>query len=133
MNEIELRRFVMHLRQMPRAGSFAGAIGKEALDDPVFERMKGDDDETAARLQRSLCRKQSLGEFAEFIIDEDTQRLKTRRGGMNLVLGLARRDDFDETARSRVAVSNGFSMRRFSMARAMRPACFSSPRKPKIR
>ncbi len=81
---------------MPRTGSLAGTIGKEALHDAVLERMERDDDETSAGLQRCFRRKQRLGEFAEFIIDEDAQRLEDARRGMDLVLGLARRDDLDE-------------------------------------
>ena len=48
------------LGQMARAGGLAGAVREEALDDAVFQRMEGDDDEPAARLQRPLGGKQRL-------------------------------------------------------------------------
>ena len=76
-------------RQMPRLRLLAGAVGDEALDDAVLERMEGDDGEPAARLQRPLGGKQRTGELAELIIDEDAQRLEDAGGRVDLVLRIA--------------------------------------------
>ena len=42
--------------------------------------------------------KQRLRQFAELVVDEDAQRLEHARGGMDLVLGLARRHDLDQAS-----------------------------------
>src|SRR5262245_12630442 len=52
-------------RQMTRARSLAGTIGEERLDDPVLERMEGNNDETPAGLQHMLGGKQRLRQFAK--------------------------------------------------------------------
>ena len=76
-------------RQMPRLRLLAGAVGDEALDDAVLERMEGDDGEPAAWLQHALGGEQCAGELAELVIDEDAQRLEDAGGRMDLVLRVA--------------------------------------------
>ncbi len=118
---------------MARAAGLARTVGDEALDDAVLQRMEGDDGEPAARLQRALGRKQRAREFAEFVVDEDAQRLEDARRRMDPVLRIAADSVLDrlgEIARAcRTAVSRGASR----SCGAMRPACRSSPRKPKMR
>ena len=77
-----------NLRQVARACHRAGAVGDEALDDAVFQRMERDDDQPAAGLQDALGRKQRARQFAEFVIDEDAQRLEHAGSGMDLDLGI---------------------------------------------
>ena len=86
---LEGRRNGLGFRQMPRLRLLAGAVGDEALDDAVLERMEGDDGEPAAGLQRPLGGKQRAGELAELVIDEDAQRLEDAGGRVDLVLRIA--------------------------------------------
>ena len=82
----------------------AGAVGKEALDDAVLERMERHDGQTPARLEHTLGGKQRPRQFAEFVIDEDAQRLKDPGRRMDLVLRVAadqRLDRFGQVARAR--------------------------------
>ena len=74
---------------MPGNARFlAGPARQKAFDDAVFEGMKGYDDQSSTRLEYMLGRRQSAHEFAEFIVDVDTQRLERPRRGMPAV-GLA--------------------------------------------
>ena len=74
------------IRQVARARrQLAAARGEEALDDPVFQRMEGDDDEAAAGPQQPLGRMQRLDQFVEFAVHMDAQRLEGAGGGMDLV------------------------------------------------
>ena len=74
---------------MPRLRLLAGAVGDEALDDAVLQRMEGDDGQPAAGLQRALGGKQRPGKLAELVVDEDAQRLEDAGGGVDLVLRVA--------------------------------------------
>ncbi len=64
----------------------SAARGKEALDDAVFERMEGDDDQPAAGLQQPFGSMQRLDQFIELGVHMDAQRLEGAGGGMNAVL-----------------------------------------------
>ena len=79
----------LRLRQVARAGRIAGAVGDEALDDAVLERMEGDHGQPAAGLQHALGRKQRPRQLAELVVDEDAQRLEDARRRMDLVARLA--------------------------------------------
>ena len=49
---------------------------QKCLYDTVFERMKGDDGEPPAGLEHRLGAAQARRQFAQFVVDEDAQRLK---------------------------------------------------------
>ena len=67
-------------------GSRAGAVDEEALDDAVFERMEGDDNQPPAGNQQALRCMQGGDQFLEFAVHMDAQRLEGARGGMDAVL-----------------------------------------------
>ena len=130
---LEGRRDRLGFRQMPRLRLLAGAVGDEALDDAVLERMEGDDGQPAAGLQRPLGGKQRAGELAELVIDEDAQRLEDAGRRVDLVLRIAADMRLDRRRQGRACARTGASRAAARSSRAMRPACRSSPRKPKMR
>src|SRR5690606_34463440 len=92
--ECRLRR--CRLRQMPRLRLRAGTRLEEALDDPVFERMEGNDCKHAARLQKPLCGEKRPCELAQFVIDENAKPLEDAGGRMDLVCRLVTYGAFDQ-------------------------------------
>ena len=64
----EGRRRAPDVGRMARAAArFADAIGEEALDDAVFQRMERDDDQPAARLEHALGGGERLGQLVELV------------------------------------------------------------------
>ena len=51
----------------------------EPLHNPVFQRMKTDNRETPAGCENFKCRIESCGNFFEFVIDGDPDRLERSR------------------------------------------------------
>jgi len=68
-------------------GGSAAPLAEEALDDPVFEAVEGDDGEPAARLQRALCGFESLFELVELGVQVNPDRLESARGWIALLTG----------------------------------------------
>ncbi len=58
-------------------------FGEERLDDAIFQRVKRNNDQPSAGLQDPFRRRQGSGEFGQFLIDEDSQRLERARRRMN--------------------------------------------------
>ena len=83
--DIEAGRGLRHFGQMPRARGNLAALGQEILDDAVFQRMEGDDDEPAAWLQHALGGRERFMQLVEFFVDEDAQRLERTGCGVNFV------------------------------------------------
>ena len=72
--------------QMARAGAGAAALGKERLDDAVFQRMERHHDQPA----RQACSMRSaaasaVDQLVQLVVDEDAQRLERPGRRMNLV------------------------------------------------
>ena len=76
---------VLDMRQMARAAARFAARHEKRFDDAVLERMKRHDDKAAAGFENALAGGQRAGQFAEFVIDENAQRLKGARRRVNLV------------------------------------------------
>ena len=68
--------------QVGRADAAAGALGEEALDAPVLERVEGDAGEHAALAQQPPGERQRAVELSELVVDGDPQRLEGALGGM---------------------------------------------------
>src|SRR5690606_29104743 len=83
---LDRRRPELDGRHVRRPGGLTRAVGDELLHDPVFERMKGDDHQPAARLERALGCEKSATELAQLVVDEDAQALKRARRWVDLVL-----------------------------------------------
>ena len=119
------RRF----RQVARAArSRLRALGEEALDDAVLERMEGDHDQPAALGKHPLRRGERVGEFVELAIDEDAERLEGPRRRMDLVGGAMARRRAPRSRRARRCRSAASRARALAMAAATARARFSSPR-----
>jgi hypothetical protein len=108
------------------AAAFGGALGEEALHDPVLDGMERDHGELAARLQRAFGRAQGGDELAQLVIHRDAERLEGAGRGVALPRLLARQAGFDEPASCRVESMRPLA-RSATMARAMRRAARSSP------
>ncbi len=65
------------------------ALRQKAFDDAVFQRVKGDDDQSPAELQATFGRTRRLHHLAQLAVHEDPQRLKGLGGGMGRLAGLA--------------------------------------------
>jgi hypothetical protein len=52
------------------------AFAEEALHDPVFEAVKGDDGQPAAGRKRTLCSFEAFFELVEFGVEMDADRLE---------------------------------------------------------
>ena len=112
-------------RRMARAlGRGVAALGQEALDDAVFQRMERDDRKAAAGAQHALGRFEAALEFAQFVIHIDAQRLEGARGRMDRLARRGRAHRLDTISASAAVRSIG---RAATMARAMRRECRSSP------
>src|SRR5262245_8558112 len=59
------RRGMRDFGLMPRAGGNLAALGEEILHNAVFQRVEGDDNEPAARLQYAFSRGKRLVKFVE--------------------------------------------------------------------
>src|SRR6185437_501686 len=71
---------------MPRAGGCATAtFPEEALDDPVFETVKGDDRETATGLQRALRGLKPLFQLVQLGVQVNPDRLEGACGRVTLL------------------------------------------------
>src|SRR5690349_6451075 len=66
-------------RQMSRTAADRGSFDQEVLDDAVFQRMKRHHHQAATRLEHPLRRRQSLMQFVQLLIDENTHSLKRSR------------------------------------------------------
>ena len=60
----------------------AGALGQEALDAPILERVKRDPGEHAALAQQLPGQRKRAVELPELVVDGDPQRLEGALGGM---------------------------------------------------
>ena len=69
------------------------------FDDPVFQRMEGDDRHPSARSERSHGRLDESLELAELIVDRDPQCLKYASRGMDLLTSPPGHDPFDQPAK----------------------------------
>ena len=68
-------------RQMARALLLrCRPFPEEALDQPILQRVEGDDGEPPARRQHALGRRQAARQLAELVVDVDAQRLERARG-----------------------------------------------------
>src|SRR5215470_12156934 len=65
-------RGLRHFRQMPRTRGDLAAVSQKILDDAVFQRMEGDDDEPSTRPQQALGGGKRLVQLVELFVDEDT-------------------------------------------------------------
>ncbi|MNN24592.1 hypothetical protein D3C81_1380300 [compost metagenome] len=65
------------------AGRVTRALGQEGFDDAVFQRMEGDDDQTAAGRQRGLGGFQTALQLTQFVVDGDTQGLEHAGRGVD--------------------------------------------------
>ncbi len=88
---------------------------------------KGHHGEPAARPQQPLGGGQRLGQFVEFVVDRDAQRLKRPRRRMYFAEVLAGAARAMIVGQPRV-VRNGALARSATMARAMRREARSSPK-----
>lgn len=59
------------------AFALARFLFKEVFDDAVFQRMEGNHGQTAARFQNGKSARQSAFQFAQFVVDGDSQGLKS--------------------------------------------------------
>ena len=117
--ETRLQVLLLRPRRMARrTASLPGALGKKALGDAVFERMKGHDRQSAAGLEQALGRRQCLGEFFELAVHMDAQGLEGARRRMDAALGRRPVARSTMSASARV-VRIGDLSRAFSIARAM--------------
>src|SRR5574341_1306169 len=53
------------------------------LDDPIFQRMKGDYRQPPARTKRLYRARQGFFQHGQFVVHRDAQGLKRPRGGMD--------------------------------------------------
>ena len=67
-------------RQVGRADAAARAVGEEALDAPVLERVEGDRGEPAAGAQQLPRQRQRGVELVELVVDRDPDRLEGALG-----------------------------------------------------
>ena len=76
-------------RQVGRADAAPGALGQEALDAAVLERVEGDAGQHAALAQQLPGQRQRGVELLQLVVDGDPERLERALGGM--AAGEARR------------------------------------------
>ena len=82
------------------AAGAARALGEEALDDAVFQRMEGDDGEPPLRFQHAFGGFKPAFEFAQLVVHSDAQRLEGARRGMDF-LRAAAEHAFDDRRQAR--------------------------------
>src|SRR5438067_466360 len=91
-------------RKVGRAGAAPLALAQEVLDDPVFERVEGDDREPSARAKHCERRGQRRLERAELVVDGYAQCLEDPFRGMSFAEARRRGDRspdrVDELARA---------------------------------
>ena len=69
---------------MPGAAANLTALRHEGFDDAILERMERDHNKPAARFENPFGGDQSLLQFIQFLVDENSQRLKGPGRRMNL-------------------------------------------------
>src|SRR5439155_27169587 len=79
-------------RQVGRADAAAGALGEEALDAPVLERVEGDGGEAAAGAQELPRERQRGVELLELGVDRDPDGLEGALGRVAAAEARGRRD-----------------------------------------
>ena len=110
-------------RQVGRADAAARAVGEEALDAPVLERVEGDGGQPAAGRSSSQAQRQRRVELAELVVDRDAQRLEGALGGVAAGEARGRGDRARVIAStSSKVVSSGARSRRRTISPAMRSA-----------
>ena len=95
-----------------RTNAIFAFLDKELFDDPVFQRMEGDDRQPAARSQGLHCPGQEGLQGLQFLIDRNAQGLKGACGRMDLA-GFALDILFDDPGQlagggQRPGLENGF-------------------------
>jgi hypothetical protein len=82
------------------AGPRTAALLEEGLDLPVFERVKGNHGERAARREQAFGGAEAAAQFADLVVDVDPDRLKGagRRVAARLATADHAADDLGELA-----------------------------------
>jgi hypothetical protein len=99
---------------------------EEALHDPVLKAVEGHHGQKTARLQRAFGGVEALGQFLEFGVHRDADRLEAAGGGMALARLRARqalRHDLGQLRRG----GDRIHRRAATMAWAIRREARSSP------
>ncbi len=101
---------------MTRTAAGFAALDQERLDDAVLKRVEGHHHQPAAGLENAFGGGERRDQFAQFVVDEDAQRLKRARRGVYFVgLGPHHLPTMDASA---AVVRIGASVRARTMARA---------------
>nr|RAV91232.1 hypothetical protein DBT45_09165 [Aerococcus tenax] len=105
------RNFVLFRHEAVGARRASRARGEKALHDPVFERMESDGGKTPALAEQRLGAREPMSKLAKLVIDENPERLKGPRRGMNAVLRAAADDAGDRIGQRQRAVELRFGPR----------------------
>src|SRR5687768_655520 len=88
-------------RKVRRTNTVSGQVAEEPLDDPVLERVIGDDRQSRAFLQPLDALSQALFQGGQLVVDGDAQRLEDARDRLETVAarGDGRFDDLAQPSR----------------------------------
>ena len=116
-------------RELGRADAAAGAVGEEALDPAVLERVERDRGEAAAGREHLPGLGQRRVDRVELAVDGDPDRLEGALGGVAAAEPRRRRQPGRTASTSSAVVSSG---RRATISRAIERAWRSSPKLRRI-
>ena len=94
------------LRQIPRSLiHLAGPFRQKTLHNPVFQAVKRHQHQPSTGTKNFFRRTKRALQFAQFVVDENAQRLEYARRGMDLALGIAPDMRFDGVGKVQRAAS----------------------------